>query len=425
MHKGESMKISRIVAVLSLLAFAALARAQTSTGPFSVNSTATANCPAISVGDNATVGIHVEGTFSMTLQPQIAIGGRAPSNTTVYPYGSTTSQGTITAAGDYNTSVAAASTFVMCASAYVSGSATIILTVSPAQSKSGGGGGGGTNNPGGSAGQIQTNGGSVFGAFTASGDCTINTTTGAVTCTKTNGTAFGTLATATTATPVVSLFSGCSGTQYLGADGACHTGSAGTVTTTGSPTSGVITKFSGSTSVTNAAAADIVSLFSTCSGTQYLGADGACHTGGTGTMTSSGYSTGTPLAAFSTSTNVTPATYTNVVALFGSGSCSGYLKNDGTCATPGGGNVSNTGTPRSRSRLRNGHECNSRQRNHWIHRQRNATHLHGPVSNRSARRGQPGGLPSHSQRYLYQYPSLCGLHGRHARSAVGHHQLPA
>ena len=62
-------------------------------------------------------------------------------------------------------------------------------------------------------------------------------------------------------------------------------------------------------------------------------------------MTSSGYSTGTPLAAFSTSTNVTPATYTNVVALFGSGSCSGYLKNDGTCATPGGGNVSNTGTP--------------------------------------------------------------------------------
>jgi hypothetical protein len=55
-----------------------------------------------------------------------------------------------------------------------------------------------------------------------------------------------------------------------------------------------------------------------------------------GTVTSSGYSSGTPLAAFSTSTNITPATSSNVIALFGSGSCSGYLKSDGTCSTPGG-----------------------------------------------------------------------------------------
>ncbi len=34
-----------------------------------------------------------------------------------------------------------------------------------------------------------------------------------------------------------------------------------------------------------ATAPGIVSLFSTCSGTQYLGADGACHTAGTGTLT--------------------------------------------------------------------------------------------------------------------------------------------
>jgi hypothetical protein len=53
-----------------------------------------------------------------------------------------------------------------------------------------------------------------------------------------------------------------------------------------------------------------------------------------GTVTSSGYSSGTPLAAFSTSTNITPATSSNVIALFGSGSCSGYLKSDGTCSTP-------------------------------------------------------------------------------------------
>jgi hypothetical protein len=67
----------------------------------------------------------------------------------------------------------------------------------------------------------------------------------------------------------------------------CGSGGSGTVTTTGSPASGNMTKFSGSTSITNAAAADVVNLFSTCSGTQYLGADGACHNAsGAGTVTS-------------------------------------------------------------------------------------------------------------------------------------------
>lgn len=52
--------------------------------------------------------------------------------------------------------------------------------------------------PGGSSGQVQFNsGGSAFGGFTASGDATINTATGAVSVTKTGGTAFGALATLT------------------------------------------------------------------------------------------------------------------------------------------------------------------------------------------------------------------------------------
>jgi hypothetical protein len=55
-----------------------------------------------------------------------------------------------------------------------------------------------------------------------------------------------------TAANIVGVFSNCSGTQYLGADGACHTSGAGTSTS-------------------------VVSLFTGCSGTQYLGADGACH----------------------------------------------------------------------------------------------------------------------------------------------------
>lgn len=46
---------------------------------------------------------------------------------------------------------------------------------------------------------------------------------------KGNGTALSSAA----ASDIVGLFSGCSGTQYLGADGACHSGSSGTVTSVG------------------------------------------------------------------------------------------------------------------------------------------------------------------------------------------------
>lgn len=84
--------------------------------------------------------------------------------------------------------------------------------------------GGSGGNPGGSPGQLQGNCAGSFCGFTASGDAAINVTTGAVTVTKTSGTAFGTLATATTSTPVISLWSGCSGILYLGADGTCHIG---------------------------------------------------------------------------------------------------------------------------------------------------------------------------------------------------------
>ena len=51
---------------------------------------------------------------------------------------------------------------------------------------------------GGTSGQIQYDNAGSFGGFTASGDATINTTTGAVTVTKTNGTAFAPSATTDT-----------------------------------------------------------------------------------------------------------------------------------------------------------------------------------------------------------------------------------
>ena len=121
------------------------------------------------------------------------------------------------------------------------------------------------------------------------------------------------------------------GTNYVDSSGC------GTVTSSGYISGTPLAAFSAATSVTPATSSNVVALFSSCSGTQYLGADGACHTGGTGTVTSSGYSSGTPLAAFSTASNVTPANSSNVVALFSGCSGTQYLGADGACHTAGGG----------------------------------------------------------------------------------------
>lgn len=139
------MHFSRKLCLLLAFAFATVfVRGQTVSKTFQITSTSTVSCPAIDVGGNATVGIDVSGTFSATLQPQVIIGGgNTPRNTGVTPYGSTTSQATITAAGGYHTTdIPGATYFVMCASAYVSGTATVVLTITPASAKGGGGGGG-------------------------------------------------------------------------------------------------------------------------------------------------------------------------------------------------------------------------------------------------------------------------------------------
>jgi hypothetical protein len=98
---------------------------------------------------------------------------------------------------------------------------------------------GGSTTPGGSTGQIQYNNAGAFGGFTQSGDCTTVTSTGVITCTKTSGTAFGALATATPGTGVATAAAAAlsanggltgtiaSGTAVLGtsaiASGACAT----------------------------------------------------------------------------------------------------------------------------------------------------------------------------------------------------------
>jgi hypothetical protein len=118
-----------------------------------------------------------------------------------------------------------------------------------------GGGGGGGGTPGGTSGQIQFNNGiGGFGGFTMSQDCSINTTTGAISCLRTNNIPFGLLATATTNAPVISLWLGsCSSTTYLRGDGTCVTPSgAGTLNASGSPIAGALNSWVDATHIGNA-----------------------------------------------------------------------------------------------------------------------------------------------------------------------------
>jgi hypothetical protein len=78
------------------------------------------------------------------------------------------------------------------------------------------------------------------------------------------------------------------GIQHMGQAG----GGSGTVTSSGSPASGNISKFSSATNIVPATAADIISLFSSCSGSQYLGADGSCHSAVANAQVTSGGTTG-------------------------------------------------------------------------------------------------------------------------------------
>ena len=169
---------------------------------------------------------------------------------------------------------------------------------------------GGSGTPGGTNGQVQYNNSGSFGGFTASGDLTFNTATGVGTVKGINGQLLSALASCvlfnTTATGVPSCASAaqivagigsaavqkatdlasypaaCSGGQFSqglssGSNNCATPAGSGTVTSSGSPVSGNIPKFTTATNIAPAAASDIVSLFSSCSGVQYLGADGACH----------------------------------------------------------------------------------------------------------------------------------------------------
>ena len=115
------------------------ASAQTS---ITTTSSSTSGCATIVTDtDKSTVGVQVTGTWTGTLQPQVAIQGQAAVNTAVTPTGSSTTQTTITANGLYTASVAGTSTFQVCGPTGT-GTAVVWLNVSKAAVKVQGGGGG-------------------------------------------------------------------------------------------------------------------------------------------------------------------------------------------------------------------------------------------------------------------------------------------
>ncbi|MGH9505234.1 MAG: hypothetical protein ACRD20_20465 [Terriglobales bacterium] len=87
--------------------------------------TGTGCSPAIDVSGKGIVGISVTGTWSGTIQPEVAVGGDAAVNTKVTPDGGGTAASTITANGGYQSvSVAGKNLFQLCGNT-VTGTAVV------------------------------------------------------------------------------------------------------------------------------------------------------------------------------------------------------------------------------------------------------------------------------------------------------------
>jgi hypothetical protein len=97
--------------------------------------------------EHSTVAVQVTGTWTGTLQPQVAVQGQAATNSQVVPSTSTTPAATITGNGVYYANVGGLSQFCILGNTVASGTAVIYLNVSKgvnASTLGGGGAGSGT-----------------------------------------------------------------------------------------------------------------------------------------------------------------------------------------------------------------------------------------------------------------------------------------
>lgn len=179
------MSIRILIASLILLTASALSQNVTSAGPYSIPSTGGgSSCtPSLDLSKSGTIGIGVGSTvWSGTLQAVLTIGNSA-SNVSVTPYGSSTSQSTITANGTYWITVAAGNSFQICGATVTSGSASISLNGNQQTSKLG-------SSSGSSAFSAITSGTNTNALVIGSGGSL--STSGSGTITATNGTPSGT-----------------------------------------------------------------------------------------------------------------------------------------------------------------------------------------------------------------------------------------
>ena len=195
------------------------------------------------------------------------------------------------------------------------------------------------------------------------GDCSTSNGSFKITCLYSNGIPFSSLATQPTATAIVALFSSCSGTLYLGADGACH--QSGGVTSVGLAMPSI---FSVTGSPITSSGTLTVSANSQTQNEVYASPNGAAGIPGFRSLTtldiplislSSGVTGTLPpfnggsgeagtvsgILKANASSPYSAALSGDVTALW-SGTCSSvtFLRGDGTCATPPGqGTVTQVG----------------------------------------------------------------------------------
>ena len=120
-------------------------------------------------------------------------------------------------------------------------------------------------------------------------------------------------------TDIVANWSSCTGSEYLGFDGNCHT------------------------PISQLTAAAIIALWSGCTGTQYLGADGNCHTPsgmvypGAGIPNSTGAAWGSSYTATTLTAFLNPFTSSlQGLAPASGGGTTNFLRADGNWAAPSG-----------------------------------------------------------------------------------------